>query len=302
MARQLRPEYLPAGTTFLATNPPSSRSSTCANYFRMISIIIPTLNEEKTIRNTIAYVYQHAAYKRLLKEVIVVDGGSIDRTVAEAGKTGATVMVSPRKGRAAQLNYGAKQASGEILYFLQGNTLPPENFISEIVKASSKGYAGGTFSLKFDYRHWLLNAVSWLTNNASWVYLSDQSLFVTKELFDKSGGFREDHLVMANHEIIKRIKRYTNFIVIQNNIISSARKYLRTGIIRAGLVQGTVYLMHKLGYPQRVMTNLYRKFLRWDIGPKTEKVKTEKKLSASEKSVSVGVAAAQSKKGLKVVS
>jgi glycosyltransferase involved in cell wall biosynthesis len=250
----------------------------------MISIIIPASNEEKTIRNTITYIYQHASYKRLLKEVIVVvDAGSNDRTVTEAEKTGATIMISPRKGRAAQLNYGAQQASGKILYFLQGNSLPPENFISEIVKASSKGYAGGTFSLKFDYRHWLLNAVSWLTNNASWVYLSDQSLFVTKELFEKSGGFREDHLVMANHEIIKRIKRYTNFIVIPNSMMSSAKKYLRTGIVRAGVIQGTVYLMHKLGYPQLVMTRLYRKYLRWDIGQKPEKVAAEKKASAPEK-------------------
>jgi rSAM/selenodomain-associated transferase 2 len=264
----------------------------------MISIIIPVLNEEKTIRNTIAYVYQHASYKRLLKEVIVVDGGSVDRTILEAEKTGATVMVSPRKGRAAQLNYGAQQASGKILYFLQGDSLPPENFISEIVKASSKGYAGGTFSLKFDYRHWLLNAVSWLTNNASWVYLSDQSLFVTKELFDKSGGFREDHLVMANQEIIKRIKRYTNFIVIQKSIVTSAKKYLRTGIIRAGAIRGTVFLMHKFGYRQLAMTKLYRTYLRWDIGPKTEKVSTEKNAPETAPVTTT----VQAKKGLEIAS
>jgi rSAM/selenodomain-associated transferase 2 len=265
----------------------------------MISIIIPVLNEEKTIRNTVAYIYQHASYKRLLTEVIVVDGGSTDRTVAEAGKTAATIMISPRKGRAAQLNYGAQQASGKILYFLQGNSLPPENFVSEIIKASSKGYAGGTFSLKFDYRHWLLNTVSWLTNNASWVYLSDQSLFVTKELFDKSGGFREDHMVMANHEIIKRIKRYTHFIVIRKNIVSSARKYLRSGILRTGAIRATVYVMHKLGYSQLTMTRLYRKYLRWDIGPKPEKNTSMKKILSSEEKVQTAVPA---KKELKAVS
>jgi glycosyltransferase involved in cell wall biosynthesis len=68
----------------------------------MISIIIPALNDEKSIRSTVDYVYLHASYKRLLKEVIVVDGGSTDRTVSEAGKTGATVWSVPAK--AAQLN------------------------------------------------------------------------------------------------------------------------------------------------------------------------------------------------------
>jgi glycosyltransferase involved in cell wall biosynthesis len=237
----------------------------------MISIIIPALNEEKTIRNTIAYVYQHASYKRLLKEVIVIDAGSTDHTIAEAEKTNATVMVSPYKTRAAQLNHAAKQATGTILYFLQGHSLPPRNFISEIAKAHGKGYAGGTFTLKFDYKHWLLNTLSWLTNNASWVYLSDQSLFVTKELFEKSGGFRDDHFVMANQEIIGRIKRYTNFVVLKDNIVSSARKYIHYGILKTGATHGMVYFLHKLGYSQGTMTALYRRLLCWDIGPKLKK-------------------------------
>lgn len=237
----------------------------------MISVIIPAYNEEKTIRSTIDYVFAHASYKRLLKEVIVVDGGSTDSTVAEAEKTGATIMISPRRGRAAQINYGAAQASGKILYFLQAHSLPPENFISEIAKAHAKGFSGGTFTLKFDYKHWLLNTLSWLTNNASWVYLSDQSLFVTKELFDKSGGFREDHVVMANQEIIKRIKRYTNFVVMKDSIVSSAAKYLRHGILRTPVTQGMVYVMHLLGSSQKNMTGLYQRILHWDIGPKPEK-------------------------------
>lgn len=242
----------------------------------MISIIIPAYNEEATIRDTIEHVYAHASYKRLLKEVIVVDGGSTDKTLAEAEKTGATIMICPQKGRAAQLNYGAQQASGKILYFLHGHSLPPENFISEIAKAFSKGYAGGTFTLKFNCKHWLLNVLIWFTNNASWVYLSDQSLFVTKELFDKSGGFREDHLVMANQEIIKRIKRYTNFIVLKDSIISSPAKYLRSGILRTELIHAMMYVMHRLGYSQKSMTHLCRKYLHWDIGPKPVKASAKR--------------------------
>ena len=254
----------------------------------MISIIIPVFNEEKTIRNTIDYLYAHTPFKRLLKEVIVVDGGSTDKTVAEAEKTGATVMFSPRKGRAAQLNYGAEQASGRILYFLQPNALPPEGFISEIAKAFSKGYACGTFPMKFDYRHWLLNVLCWYANKASSpVCLSDQGFFVTKELFEKTGGMREDHLVMANQEMIKRLRRYTNFALMKGNIICAATRYLRSGILRTEIIQTLVYLMHRMGYPQNKLTRLYRRFLRWNIGPKPEPAVAQQPLPAVEKELTI---------------
>jgi glycosyltransferase involved in cell wall biosynthesis len=246
----------------------------------MISVIIPVYNEGHSIGSTLAYLYANASYKRLLKEVIVVDGGSTDNTVAEAEKTGATVMRCLKKSRAARLNYGAKQATGKIFYFLQSSSLPPQNFISEIVKAYSKGFASGTFSLKYSASHWLLNAFCWVTSKyPSWVQLSDQSLFITKELFEKSGGFREDHLVMINQEMIRRIKRYSDFIVLKDTVLSSAGKYLRYGILKTGMLHVVVYVMHKLGYPQHQMTRLYRRFLRWDIGPKPKRV--EKPLTES---------------------
>ena len=233
----------------------------------MISVIIPAFNDGETIGKTVAYVYANASYKRLLKEVIVVDGGSGDNTVSEAKNAGARVLKTSFKGRAARSNFGARKASGDILYFLPAASLPPSNFIGEIAKACAKGFACGTFSLKYGSSHWLLNGIAWIANRyPNWLQLCDQSLFLTKELFDKSGGFRVDHLVMSHQEMVKRMKRYSNFVIMKDHMLSSPAKFLRTGFIKTNALQGIVYVMHKMGYPQRKMVNIYRRFLSWDIG------------------------------------
>jgi glycosyltransferase involved in cell wall biosynthesis len=212
----------------------------------MISVIISTCNEEASIRRTIAYVFSQAPFSRLLKEVIVVDGGSTDRTINEVRKTDAKLIIVPGKGSSIQFNEAASQATGDILYFLNARSLPPKNFINSIAKAVSKGYSSGTFTLAFDYKHWLLDALSWCTRRKSSIlHLSDQSLFMSRELFDKSGGFREDHIVMSTQEMVRRLRRYSNFIVLKDNIIASAARYLKVGVFKTQIVQGTVYILHK---------------------------------------------------------
>jgi glycosyltransferase involved in cell wall biosynthesis len=254
----------------------------------MISVIISAYNEEATIRETISYVFSQSPYRRLLQEVIVVDGGSTDRTIQEIQKTEAKLIIASGKGRSVQFNEAATYATGKILYFLNAHSLPPKNFVTSIAKASTKGFSSGTFTLAFDYKHWLLNALSWCTRKGQFIHLSDQSLFMSRELFDKSGGFREDHVVMANQEMVKRLKRYSNFIVLKDSIIASATRYLKAGIFRTQIVQGTVYVLHKLGYHPLFLSRLYRRFLRWDIGPKiTSKAKVSQPTKAAEKQMAV---------------
>ncbi|MEO6819726.1 MAG: glycosyltransferase, partial [Ginsengibacter sp.] len=114
----------------------------------MISIIIPTFNEEKNIEKLVSYLKEHG--EDLISDIIVSDGGSSDLTISEAARAGASVFTSPQKGRAAQMNFGASLSKGTILYFVHADTFPPLNFADDILKAIAKGYDFGRFRTRFD--------------------------------------------------------------------------------------------------------------------------------------------------------
>lgn len=228
----------------------------------MISIIIPTYNEALTIRETIKRLQQYDT-DGLIKEIIISDGGSTDDTNVIAKMMGVKTVMSPRKGRAAQMNYGAASATETIVYFLHADTIPPENFIKDICFAIKQGYVSGSYRLSFDYNHWFLNSNCWFTRfNVNAVRFGDQSLFVQKEVFKKAGGFREDLLLMEDQEIIHRLKKQGKFIVLNGQVITSARKYLATGIYKMQFIFYTIWLLYYLGFSQQYLLGIYRKLIK----------------------------------------
>ena len=168
--------------------------------------IIPAYNEAPGIGALLAYLRQATAEEPDL-EIIVADGGSTDGTRALARRAGATVVRSPRKGRAAQLNYGASRATGDILYFLHADSYPPPGFVADLRRARQQGYGSGCYRLAFDHGHWFLRFSAWCTRLPLLLLrFGDQSLFVQRELFAQVGGFREDLLVMEDQEIVRRLQ------------------------------------------------------------------------------------------------
>jgi rSAM/selenodomain-associated transferase 2 len=227
----------------------------------MISIIIPTYNEADQIGQTISKTRASAGDAEI--EFIVADGGSTDDTVSIARKRGATTIVCDRKGRGAQMNQGAGIAQGEILYFLHADTIPPAKFTHFILHAYAKGYTSGCFQLSFDYQHWFLKANCWFTRfNFNGVRFGDQSLFVTKDVFNKAHGFREDLLLMEDQEIIHRLKRHGNFKVMNAAVTTSARKYIDNGVYRMQSIFYRIWLMYYLGYSQTYLLQLYKRLIR----------------------------------------
>lgn len=230
----------------------------------MISVIIPTLNEEGHIGDTVHYLRESVS-PQMLTEIIVVDGGSTDRTIRKAKKAGAQVLISAKKGRSAQMNFGALYAKGDILYFLHADTLPPPGFDSDIANAVTTGYPAGCFKLSFNYEHWFLKANCWFTRfDFDAFRFGDQSLFVKKATFKKSGGFCEKHLVLEDQEIIVRLKNIGRFTVVQKQVLTSARTYLQNGIYKTQAVYFLIYMMYRLGVSQSKLLSIYKKLVLQD--------------------------------------
>ncbi|MEO6683810.1 MAG: TIGR04283 family arsenosugar biosynthesis glycosyltransferase [Ginsengibacter sp.] len=228
----------------------------------MISVIIPTYNEEENIDGLIA-VIQRRDHDDLVVEIIISDGKSTDKTIVLAENAGATVVVGPHKGRSAQMNYGASHAKGELLYFLHADSIPPDHFTTYILKEYKRQYSSGCFRLAFDHNHWFLKANCWFTRfNVNAIRFGDQSLFVTKDVFQKCGGFDEKLLMMEDQEIIHRIKKFGKFKVMNAAVNTSARKYLDNGIYRMQVIFFRIWLLYYLGYSQEYLLQLHKRLIR----------------------------------------
>ena len=227
----------------------------------VVSIIIPTYNEADQIAKTIAAVKTAAGEQEY--EIIIVDGGSSDETVAIAKGCNLNVLISDKKGRAAQMNFGAAKANGNILYFLHADSIPPNNFIRHVIHAFEEGFISGCSRLAFDYNHWFLKVNAWFTKfDVNAVRFGDQSLFVTKDVFTKCGGFREHLYMMEDQEIIHRIKKYGRFIVMNNIVITSARKYHDNGIYRMQAIFFRIWFLYYMGYSQERLLKLHKRLIR----------------------------------------
>ncbi|MEC9486788.1 MAG: TIGR04283 family arsenosugar biosynthesis glycosyltransferase [Prosthecochloris sp.] len=222
-----------------------------------LSIIIPTYNETGTIGQLLSRICPGTRTQP--ETEIIVSDASDDNTADIASRWPVRVIASP-KGRAAQMNRGAQNAKGSLLYFLHADTLPPSGFVDTLLQAHNEGCQAGCFRMTFDDQHWLMQSYGWFTRLPLTICRGgDQSLFVTKQLFERCGGFNESLQVMEDIEIIERLQRYAHFHILPQTAVTSARKYHRNGRIRLQAIFACMHLFYTLGFDQDIMADFYER-------------------------------------------
>lgn len=228
----------------------------------MISIIIPTYQEAAVIGLLIKYLLQHGNNNNL--EVIVVDGGSSDDTKNIAANAGANALVSPQKGRAAQMNYGASLAKGDVLFFVHADTFPPKTFVSDINAAIKDGFDFGRYRTKFDSKKFILKLNAFFTRFDLFVcYGGDQTLFIKKSLFQEINGFDNSMRIMEDYDITVRAKQKGTYKIIPKNALISARKYETNSWFEVQKANYTIVQMFKKGASQEAMVDKYKNMLNY---------------------------------------
>ena len=223
-----------------------------------ISIIIPVLNEEIDLPKLLAYLQKQNLL--FVEEIIVVDGGSTDRTLAVLENYQNIKLLKSEKGRAKQMNFGAKNATSEILYFLHADSFPPLDFDKHIVDNLKNSSTSGCFKLQFNNNHIVLKVSQWFTHfNFQACRGGDQSLFVTKKLFNELNGFNDNLAIYEDNEFIARLYKNSKFVVIKKNIVTSARKYLKNGVWKLQYHFMIIHLKYFLGYDQENLKRYYQK-------------------------------------------
>lgn len=223
------------------------------------SIIIPTLNEEKSLPATLNRL--KAAKPSFPVEIIIADGGSTDRTLEIATAHGCTT-VHCTSGRARQLNAGARIARGDYLWFLHADTLPPPDWPQQL-QLAKRTKSVAAFPIKFDHAgpYSPLRLFAWMSRfDVDAFRFGDQTLFVAATEFRAVNGYREDLSLLEDNDIVRRLRKGGSTLkVLNGHVVTSARRYHRHGIIFTQVVYTSLYLGYRLGLADGLLSNWYRR-------------------------------------------
>jgi rSAM/selenodomain-associated transferase 2 len=212
-----------------------------------LSVVVPALNEAAGIRAALEAL---APLRARGHEVIVVDGGSTDGTAQLAAGLCDQVLVTPR-GRALQMNAGARAAGGDMLVFLHADTRLPADF--RIPEAS----LWGRFDVRIEGRHPLLKLVAWsmnLRSRLTGIATGDQAMFVRRELFP---GFPEIAL-MEDVALSRLLKRRGRPTCLRDKVVTAGRRWESRGVVRTIVLMWWLRLLYFLGAAPEYLIRFYK--------------------------------------------
>ena len=209
-----------------------------------IGVIIPVLNEEKSIATTVA------ALKSLKPdELFIVDGGSTDRTKEICNQLGVNVLSSPR-GRSRQMNLGARHATGDVLLFLHADTRLPNSAFYDVRGAlEDPKCVGGRFDVRLDGDRWILKVIGAmisLRSRMTRIATGDQAIFVRRDVFAAIGGY-PDIPLMEDIAFSRTLRRTGKVACLKSRVIASARRWEAEGVWRTIFKMWTLKLLYLAG-------------------------------------------------------
>jgi rSAM/selenodomain-associated transferase 2 len=214
----------------------------------VLSIVIPVYNEEKVLPRTLSALLAEPGDH----EIMVVDGGSHDTTLDIARSEPRVRLITAPKGRALQMNAGARAAQGHLLLFLHADTQLPSGAIARLA-ALDESVQAGAFRHRFTPDDWQLRLISAGDNlrcRITRIYYGDQALFVRASLFHALGGFPEVSM-LEDVMFCERLRRVTKPVLLREAVRTDARRFIEHGRWRSVYFALVILARHKLGLPLR---------------------------------------------------
>ncbi len=216
-----------------------------------VSVVIPTLDEEHLLPATLDSVRRDAA------ELLVVDGGSRDRTRAVAAAAGARVLQSPR-GRGTQLDHGARAAGGDWIVFLHADTRLERGWSASILGLAGD-VVGGAFRFALDTPRSARRYVEWavaLRCRALGLPFGDQAIFCRRRAYEEAGGFPHEPL-FEDVAFVLRLRRLGPTVLLPDAAVTSARRWEADGPALTSLRNNALLLMFLAGVSPTRLARLY---------------------------------------------
>lgn len=220
------------------------------------AIIMPVLNEEAILERQLAHLAEQCAHQNY--ELLIVDGGSSDNTVAIAERYGR--VISSLRGRATQMNAGAAAATGDVFLFLHADTQLPGNAFIAIERAlRSSRVAGGAFRVCFNCDQWAYRLVAFITNlrsRCTTIFTGDQAYFIRATSFRAIGGY-PDQPLMEDLEIISRLRAIGRVVLLPQYVTTSARRHQKIGLLHSVLFMWYLRMLYQLGVSPAQLERMY---------------------------------------------